>query len=114
MRKITPFLTFRGNAEEAVALYTSLFENSRVTSTSRYGAGAPLPEGTFMSAEFELDGQRFVALDAGPDFPAFSEGFSLMVPCETQREIDEYTQKLIAGGGAQHQCGWIRDRFGVS
>lgn len=113
MPRITTFLTFDDQAEAAVALYTSVFKNSRITSTSRYGEGAPMPAGTLMSVEFELDGQRFMALNGGASF-TFSQGMSLFVACETQQEIDEYSTKLTAGGGEQGPCGWLTDRFGVS
>lgn len=107
MPEITPFLTFADRAEEAVNLYTSVFPNSKVTSVTRG------PNGAVMSATFELDGQPFYALNGGPSF-SFSQGISLFVSCKTQEEIDAYTEKLTAGGGALVQCGWIRDRFGVS
>ena len=111
-KKITTFLTFKDQAEEAVKLYTSIFKNSRILSTSRYGEGAPGTKGTLMAANFELDGQEFVALNGGPSFQ-FSQGFSLLVDCENQAEVDSYWEKLSAGGepGA---CGWLTDRFGVS
>ncbi len=111
-KKITTFLTFKDQAEEAVKLYTSIFKNSRILSTSRYGEGAPGEKGTVMAANFELDGQEFVALNGGPSFQ-FSQGFSLLVDCENQAEVDSYWEKLSAGGepGA---CGWLTDRFGVS
>src|SRR5207249_10552381 len=101
MQKITTFLTFNGTAEEAVNLYTSVFNNSRVISTSRYGSDEPgMKKGAYMSGEFELEGQRFIALNGGPSF-SFGEGMSLFVSCETQKEIDDYCAKLIAGGGEQ-------------
>jgi len=112
-KKITTFLTFDGRAEEAVDFYTSIFPDSKITSTSRYGEAAPAPAGTFMSATFELAGQEFVALNApGPHF-TFAPGISLFVDCETQEEVDEYWQKL-SEGGEQGPCGWLTDRFGVS
>ena len=113
MPKITTFLTFNDQAEDAAKLYTSVFKNSRITSISRYGEGAPFPKGTAMGVSFELDGQEFNGLNGGPSF-TFAEGISLFVSCETQKEIDDYTAKLIAGGGEQGSCGWIKDRFGVS
>ena len=112
-KKITTFLTFKDQAEEAVTFYTSIFKNSRITSSSRYGEGAPGPKGALMAANFELDGQEFVALNGGPSFQ-FSQGFSLMVDCEDQAEVDEYWTKLTAGGGEPGPCGWLTDRFGVS
>ena len=113
MQRITTFLTYNTEAEDAARLYTSVFKNSKIVSTSRYGDGAPAPKGSVMSVIFELDGQRFHALNGGPSFK-FAEGISLFVSCETQAEIDEYTGKLTADGGAQGPCGWIKDRFGVS
>lgn len=113
MPKITTFLTFKDHAEDAAKLYTSVFLNSRITDVSRYGEGAPVPAGTVMSVNFELDGHEFYALNGGPSF-TFAEGISLFVSCETQQEIDEYSAKLIAGGGEQGPCGWLKDRFGVS
>ena len=111
-QKITTFLTFDGQAENAVNLYTSVFKNSKITSTSRYGDGGPGPKGSLMSATFELDGQEFIALNGGPSF-SFAQGFSLFVSCETQAELDEYWEKL-SEGGKQVQCGWLTDKFGVS
>ena len=107
MQKITTFLTFNDQAEEAMKLYTSIFKNSRIVSTT------PGPDGKVMSGEFELEGQRFIALNGGPSF-TFAEGISLFVSCETQQEIDDHSAKLIAGGGSQGPCGWLTDRFGVS
>jgi predicted 3-demethylubiquinone-9 3-methyltransferase (glyoxalase superfamily) len=112
MPKITTFLTFNDEAEEAVALYTSVFPNSRVTSTRRYGPAGPGPEGSLMTASFELDGQEFMALNGGPSF-SFSQGISLFVSCETQEEVDHYWTKL-SEGGSEDACGWLTDRFGVS
>src|SRR5437016_1707144 len=114
MPKITTFLTFDRTAEDAVKLYTSAFPNSRIINTSRYAADVEgMHKGDFMTAEFELDGQRFMALNGGPSFK-FEEGVSLFVSCETQQEIDDFTAKLTAGGGEQGPCGWIKDRFGLS
>jgi predicted 3-demethylubiquinone-9 3-methyltransferase (glyoxalase superfamily) len=111
-RKITTFLTFDGRAEEAVDFYTSIFENSRILSTTRYEAGGPGPEGQLMSATFELAGQEFMALNGGPSF-TFSQGISLYVDCEDQEEVDELWEKLT-DGGEPGPCGWLTDRFGVS
>src|SRR5256885_11301048 len=97
-KKITTALTCKDRAEEAVKLYTSIFKNSRILSASRYGEGAPGEKGTLMAANFELDGQEFVALNGGPSFQ-FSQGFSLLVDCENQAEVDSYWEKLSAGGG---------------
>jgi predicted 3-demethylubiquinone-9 3-methyltransferase (glyoxalase superfamily) len=111
-KTITTFLTFENQAEEAVALYTSVFENSRIVSTSRYGEAGPGPAGSLMTATFELDGQEFVALNGGPSFE-FAQGISLLVDCETQDEVDHYWERL-SEGGEQGPCGWLTDRFGVS
>lgn len=112
-QKITTFLTFDGEAEEAVALYTSVFPDSRVVSERRYGPAGPGPEGSLMTATFELCGQTFMALNGGPSF-GFSEGISLFVDCEDQAEVDRYWDALTADGGAPSMCGWLKDRFGVS
>jgi predicted 3-demethylubiquinone-9 3-methyltransferase (glyoxalase superfamily) len=111
MQKITTFLTFNNQAEEAVNFYTAIFKNSKITSTNRYPEGIP-GAGSLMTASFELDGQEFIALNGGPTF-SFSQGFSLMVSCETQAEIDELWSKLTAGG-KEVACGWLTDKFGVS
>jgi predicted 3-demethylubiquinone-9 3-methyltransferase (glyoxalase superfamily) len=111
-KKITTFLTFKDQAEEAVKLYTSIFKNSRILSASRYGDAGPGPKGSLMAANFELDGQEFVALNGGPSFE-FSQGFSLLVDCENQAEVDSYWKKL-SEGGEPGRCGWLTDRFGVS
>lgn len=113
MSKITTFLTFADRAEEAVAFYTSVFKRSRVTAKTHYGDAGPMPKGTVMTIDFELDGERFVALNGGSSF-TFSMGISLMVNCETQEEVDYYWDKLAAGGGAHNVCGWLADKFGVS
>jgi predicted 3-demethylubiquinone-9 3-methyltransferase (glyoxalase superfamily) len=111
-KKITTFLTYDGQAEEAVDLYTSVFPNSRITSTRRYGEAGPGEEGSLMTATFELDGQEFMALNGGPSF-TFGQGFSLFVDCETQEEVDQLWEKL-SEGGEKGQCGWLTDKFGVS
>ena len=111
MQKITTFLTFNNQAEAAVNFYTSMFKNSKITSTSRYPEGVPGPTG-LMTATFEIDGQEFIALNGGPTFN-FSPGISLMVNCETQAEIDDLWAKLTAGG-KEVACGWVTDKFGVS
>src|SRR3990172_511207 len=114
MQKITTFLTYDSQAEEAANLYVSVFKNSKVVDVTRYGEGAPLPKGSAMSVTFVLDGQEYYALNGGPHF-TFSEGISLFVTCETQEEVDYFWEKLSEGAdpGAQ-QCGWLKDRFGVS
>jgi predicted 3-demethylubiquinone-9 3-methyltransferase (glyoxalase superfamily) len=112
MQRITTFLTFNNQAEEAINLYVSIFPNSRILSINRYGERAPIPAGTVMSATFELDGQQFTALNGGSHF-IFSDGISLFVSCQTQEEVDELWEKLSAGGSPV-PCGWLKDKFGVS
>ncbi|NOU20269.1 MAG: VOC family protein [Methyloglobulus sp.] len=112
MQTITPFLWFDNQAEEAMNFYVSIFKNSKVLSVNRYGEGAPAPKGTVMTANFELDGQVFTALNGGPMFK-FSPAISFVVHCETQAEVDEYWSKLSAGGKT-NQCAWLDDKFGVS
>lgn len=112
MQKITPFLWFNDQAEEAVRFYTSIFNNAKTIHTSYYGEGAPLPKGTVLVVQFELDGQVFMALNGGPQF-TFSPAISFVVNCQTQEEVDEYWARLSAGGSTQ-QCGWLQDKFGVS
>jgi predicted 3-demethylubiquinone-9 3-methyltransferase (glyoxalase superfamily) len=113
MSKITTFLTYNTQAEEAARLYVSLFPNSRIVEVNRYGEGGPMPAGTAMTVSFQLDGQDYVAMNGGPSF-SFAEGFSLYVRCQTQAEVDELWDGLTAGGGEPGRCGWLRDRFGVS
>ena len=112
MQRITPFLWFDNQAEEAAKFYTSIFKNSKLGSVARYGETGPGPKGTVMTAEFELDGQKFVALNGGPTFK-FTEAISLVVNCETQEEVDYYWDKLSAGG-QEVQCGWVKDKYGLS
>jgi len=112
MQKITPFLWFNDNAEEAVNFYVSVFPDSRVVSMTRYGDAGPGPKGQVMTASFELAGQRFTALNGGPQFK-FTEAISFVVHCETQAELDAMWSKLLQGGQPQ-QCGWLKDRFGLS
>jgi predicted 3-demethylubiquinone-9 3-methyltransferase (glyoxalase superfamily) len=111
-KKITTFLTFDDRAEEAVEFYTSIFDDSRILSTRRYGSAGPGPEGELMTATFELAGQEFMALNGGPSF-SFAQGISLFVDCETQEEVDELWEKL-SEGGEKGPCGWLTDKFGVS
>ena len=112
-QKITTFLWFDGNAEEAVKFYTSVFPRSKILATSRYSDLGPGPEGSIMTMTFELEGQEFVALNGGPEFK-FTEAISLLVSCETQKELDELWSKLTADGGQEVQCGWLKDKFGLS
>ena len=112
MGKITPFLWYDTEAEEAATLYTSLFPNSTILSVNRYGAAGPGPEGSVMTVSFELDGQRFVALNGGPAHP-FTEAVSFVVDCSSQEEVDRYWSALTEGG-EESVCGWLRDRFGLS
>lgn len=112
MQKITTFLTFNNQAEEAAKLYTSIFENSQIDHIAYYSEGAPAPAGSVMSVSFRLNGQAFIALNGGSYFK-FSEGISLFVDCKTQQEVDEYWEKL-SEGGEKGPCGWLKDKFGVS
>jgi predicted 3-demethylubiquinone-9 3-methyltransferase (glyoxalase superfamily) len=111
-QRITPFLWYDSQAEEAANFYVSIFENSNVGLITRYGETGPGPKGSVMTVGFTLDGQEFVALNGGPQFP-FTEAISLMVNCESQEEIDYYWEKLSAGG-SEVQCGWLKDKFGLS
>ena len=112
MQKITPFLWFDGNAEEAVSFYVSVFKDGRIINTSRYPEGSPGPTGKLMTATFELFGQRFMALNGGPQF-RFTEAISFMVDCKDQAEIDYYWNKLTEGGEPS-MCGWLKDKYGLS
>jgi predicted 3-demethylubiquinone-9 3-methyltransferase (glyoxalase superfamily) len=112
-QKITTFLWFDNNAEEAMNLYVSIFKNSKILSVSRYGEAGPGPTGSVMTGTFQLEGQQFIALNGGPHFK-FTEAISLFVSCETQEEVDDLWKKLTAGGGAPSRCGWLKDRFGLS
>lgn len=112
MQKITPFLWFDGKAEEAMNFYVSIFKNSKVGRTTRYGEAGPGPKGTVMSATFQLDGQEFFALNGGPQF-TFTPAISFFVNCETQQEVDELWEKL-SEGGKKDRCGWLQDKYGLS
>jgi predicted 3-demethylubiquinone-9 3-methyltransferase (glyoxalase superfamily) len=112
MQKITPFLWFDKEAEEAMHFYVSIFKNSKVKGVTHYGEAGPGPAGTVMTASFELNGQEFVALNGGPNFK-FTEAISFVVNCETQAEVDEFWEKLSAGGKTV-QCGWLKDKYGLS
>jgi len=111
-QRITPFLWFDGQAEEAANFYVSIFPNSKVGATSSYGEAGPGPKGSVMTIAFSLDGLSFTALNGGPMFK-FTEAISLVVHCETQAEVDHYWDKLSAGG-QQVQCGWLKDKYGLS
>ena len=111
-QKITTFLWFDNQAEEAINFYVSIFKNSRVGDITRYGDTGPGPKGQVMTAEFQIEGQQFTALNGGPHFK-FTEAISLVVNCETQEEVDEHWEKLSAGG-QKVQCGWLKDKFGLS
>jgi predicted 3-demethylubiquinone-9 3-methyltransferase (glyoxalase superfamily) len=112
-QKITTFLWFDNNAEEAANFYVSVFKNSRILTTARYPEGSPGPKGSVMVVDFELEGQWFTALNGGPHFK-FTEAISLLVHCKTQEEVDCYWEKLTADGGQESQCGWLKDKFGLS
>ncbi|MBV8303587.1 MAG: VOC family protein, partial [Acidimicrobiia bacterium] len=112
MPKITPFLWFDDQAEEAVDFYTSVFPNSRVVQIARYGEGGPGPAGSVMTVDFELDGNPFVALNGGPENYGFDESISFFVNCETQEEVDHYWDALT-DGGEEIACGWLKDRYGL-
>jgi len=112
MIKITPFSWFNGQAEEAAVFYTSIFKNSRIDIITRYGEAGPGPKGSVMTVSFVIAGQEFTALNGGPEF-TFTEAISFVVNCKTQKEVDEFWEKLSAGG-TKGQCGWLKDKFGVS
>ena len=112
MQPITPFLWFNDDAEEAANFYLSVFKDGKISKVARYGEAGPGPAGSVMTIEFELRGQRFLGLNGGPHFK-FTEAVSFVVSCETQQEIDEYWEKLSAGG-SKSQCGWLKDKFGLS
>lgn len=112
MQKITPFLGFDNNAEEAMNFYTSVFKSSRIGRITRWGKDAPGPEGTVMTATFQLHGQDFIVLNGGPHFK-FNEAVSFLISCETQEEVDELWEKL-SENGKEERCGWLKDKFGLS
>ena len=111
-KRITPFLWFNDQAEQAAKFYTSIFKKSKIGKIARYGAEGPGPKGQVMTIAFELEGQKFVALNGGPQFP-FTNAVSFVVNCKTQAEIDYYWKKLTKGG-SEIQCGWLKDKFGLS
>lgn len=112
MTKVTPFLWFDNQAEEAATFYTSIFKNSKIVTVSRYGDAGPGPKGSAMTVVFQLEGQEFIALNGGPHFK-FTEAISFSVSCHTQEEVDEFWEKLSAGG-QEGQCGWLKDKYGLS
>ena len=112
MQKITPFLWFDNNAEEALNFYVSVFKNAKITSLTRFGDAGPGPKGTVMTGIFQIEGQDFCALNGGPQFK-FTPAISLFVNCESQQEIDDLWEKL-SEGGKKDQCGWLTDKFGLS
>ena len=112
MQRITPCLWFDDRIEEAVNFYVSVFKNSKIKQTTQYGEGMPQPAGSVLTITFELDGQEFMALNGGSQFP-FTEAISLMVNCDDQQELDEMWEALAAGGG-EVQCGWLKDKYGLS
>jgi predicted 3-demethylubiquinone-9 3-methyltransferase (glyoxalase superfamily) len=112
-QKIIPNLWFDTQAEEAATFYTSVFDNSRIVSITRYTEAGPRPAGMVMTVEFELNGQRFVGINGGPEF-TFDEAVSFQINCETQDEIDYYWQRLTEDGGQEGPCGWLKDRYGLS
>ncbi len=117
MQKITPFLWFDDQAEEAVKFYTSIFKNSKTGRILRYGQEAAKasgrPVGSVLTIEFEIEGQKFVALNGGPDFK-FNESVSFVINCETQKEVDYFWEKFTADGGEESACGWLKDKYGLS
>jgi len=110
---IRPCIVFNDRCEEAINHYVSVFPNSKILSLTRSASEAPVPKGKVLNATFQLDGREYLAFDGGATFK-FSEGFSLMVTCETQAEVDHYWTKLVADGGEEGPCGWLKDRFGLS
>src|SRR5580765_314997 len=113
MTRITPFLWYDTEAEDAALFYISIFKDCRITGITRYGEAGPGPTGSVMTVTFELAGQEFIALNGGPHFK-FNESVSFSVDCNTQQEVDEYWAKLTAGGGQESQCGWLKDKYGLS
>lgn len=112
MQKITPFLWFKDNAEEAIDFYLSVFKDSKILSVSRYGDAGPGPKGSFMVGTFQIEGQKFMALNGGPIY-SFTNAVSFVVNCDTQEEVDHYWKKLTEGG-KEIECGWLTDRYGLS
>ena len=112
-QRITTNLWFDTEAEEAADFYTSIFKNSKMGAVARYPEGSPGPAGSVMTVAFQIEGQDFVALNGGPEFK-FTEAVSFVIECDTQEEMDYYWEKLLAGGGKPVQCGWLKDRYGLS
>jgi predicted 3-demethylubiquinone-9 3-methyltransferase (glyoxalase superfamily) len=112
-QKITPFLWFDTQAEEAANLYVSIFKNSKILKIARYGEAGPGPAGSVMIVNFQIEGQEFIALNAGPRFK-FTEAISFVINCQTQEDVDHYWNKLTADGGQESMCGWLKDKFGLS
>jgi predicted 3-demethylubiquinone-9 3-methyltransferase (glyoxalase superfamily) len=113
MQKISPFLWFDSNAEEAANFYVSIFKDSKILKIARYGEAGPAPAGSVMVVNFQIEGQNFIALNGGPLFK-FTEAISFVINCQTQEEVDHYWNKLTAGGGQESQCGWLKDKYGLS
>jgi predicted 3-demethylubiquinone-9 3-methyltransferase (glyoxalase superfamily) len=113
MQKISPFLWFDGNAEEAATFYTAIFKNSKILKIARYGEAGPGPAGSVMIVNFQIEGQEFIALNGGPQFK-FTEAISFCINCQTQEEVDYFWNKLTADGGQEVQCGWLKDKYGLS
>jgi predicted 3-demethylubiquinone-9 3-methyltransferase (glyoxalase superfamily) len=113
MEKVTPFLWFDNNAEEAMNFYTTVFQDAEIVETHRYGEGGPAPAGTVMTGTMRIHGQEIMVLNGGPAF-RFNESFSLFVSCEDQAEVDYFWDRLTADGGEESMCGWLKDRFGLS
>ncbi|MES2410636.1 MAG: VOC family protein [Bacteroidota bacterium] len=112
-QKITPCLWFDSNAWDAVTFYTTVFNNSEKGKISYYGPDMPLPQGSVLTVQFQIEGQEFLALNGGPEFN-FTEAISFVINCDTQDEIDYYWNKLTEDGGEESECGWLKDKFGVS
>ena len=113
MQKISPFLWFDSNAEEAANFYVAIFKDSKVLKIAHYGEAGPGPAGSVMVVNFQIEGQDFIALNGGPLFK-FTEAISFVINCQTQEEVDHYWNKLTAGGGQESQCGWLKDKYGLS
>ncbi len=113
MQKISPFIWFDNNAEEAMNFYLSIFKDSKVVRTAKNPAGSPGPEGALLVASIQLAGQEFILMNGGPGHP-LTDAFSLTINCESQEEVDYYWSSLLKGGGQEVACGWLKDKFGLS